>query len=906
MKRIAATILLWLGLVTPALATVTCPAAVTGISPSATSCWPMQETTGTAITDTIDSNSGTIGGSYTLNQNGGIECSNSTTGADGLNGCNITTTVNYSNPQPMTAYFDFAGTSGGIAQLATSSGTSGSPYYVLFLDNHGKITFGVNNFSTYEVLQSPQPYADGNEHKVVVSVGALGMKLYVDGSLVASRNVTLANYVNGYWFLGGINTAGWQLSPSYANFNGTLYTSAWWNGTQLTDAQAVTLTGGNPTAISNSYCTFSNQIASLNPATSQAFANSNLTFTTTALQVSGGGSVLPIAPSRLVCKTDSTGTILSGCQVQQGAHVTLSVGSGPPIPLVIPFSTSCDLSAIILSQTDPPEVVSAVAVAGPLFAGATVTNPPAGTIGTATITGPSAFSQTQASAATVNIGTNGNVQQVIMTGDVAISLTNFASGANFYVDTTQDGTGGRTPTFSVPAGWSLVWTGGGAQPVLPSSAASTHTIWQFVATNGTQLSGAITSFSTSSGTFPLSATANFNNYSGTNVNTLNSTQLTAPTPSLAATCGGTCATTYTYELVCLGDNSTHTTPSAQQTAVNAASLDASHYNTLTWTAGTGCHSGYAVYGRIGGSLGLLSDGTLSSSTLTYTDTGVATVGAVPPTTNTTGAFNVGGNNVVSGNLSVTGTSTLTGGVSGNLSVAGTVTSGTNGGTGGKLTLNGATSGAAAIAVAAAAGTPTALVLPTANGTAGQTIVNDGSANLSWSSIGGSAILTSTSLSTWTIPTGVTAIDVTIVGGGGGGGGGDAGAGGGGAGGNKATCLITGLTPGGTLSYQVGPGGPGGAASGAGTAGTATVFDNLSLNGGGAGASGATGVNGTTPNQYFPIGTPTSGTLFSCSAITNGTGGATSTGGGAPDGGAGGAAGANPGVAGTQGYIHVTW
>lgn len=58
---------------------------------------------------------------------------------------------------------------------------------------------------------------------------------------------------------------------------------------------------------------------------------------------------------------------------------------------------------------------------------------------------------------------------------------------------------------------------------------------------------------------------------------------------------------------------------------------------LSWTAptvpaGTDPVTGYRVYGRIGGSEGLLAEVTTTS----YTDTGAATVGAAPPTANTTG------------------------------------------------------------------------------------------------------------------------------------------------------------------------------------------------------------------------------------------------------------------------------
>lgn len=69
-----------------------------------------------------------------------------------------------------------------------------------------------------------------------------------------------------------------------------------------------------------------------------------------------------------------------------------------------------------------------------------------------------------------------------------------------------------------------------------------------------------------------------------------------------------------------------------------------------------------------------------------------------------------------------------------ISVSGTLSSGTNGGTGGQLTLFGSTSGSAVIKVAAAAGT-TNFTLPVGNGSPGQALVTDGAGNLSYMSIG---------------------------------------------------------------------------------------------------------------------------------------------------------------------------
>jgi Concanavalin A-like lectin/glucanases superfamily len=660
LKRFIVAAGMWLMMVGMAAAQ-TCPALVTAVSPSATSCWPTNITSGTTIPDTIDSNAGTLSGAYTLNQNGALACSNSVTG------CSITTNQNYSNPQPMTVYADFAGTSGGILQLGPASSISAPPGYVLFLDNHGKLNFGAMNQGSPEVLQTPQPYADGNEHKAVISVGPAGMKIYVDGQEVAERNVQLANYASGSWFFGGINTANWPLSPSLQYFNGSLYAFAWWNGTQLTDQQGIAATGGNPAVIGNSYCTFTNQIASIDPSQTMAWANKNLTFTTIdQLQIPGGGSDLPIAPSTQVCKTDAHGNVLSGCQVPQGAHVNLSVGNGPPIPMVIPFSTSCDLTAIIMSQTDPPEVVSAVAVAGPLFNGTTVTNPPAGTIGTATITSPPSYQVTTGSPVTLNFSTNGNLQAVTMSASLPITLSGLADGAVFQVDTIENATGGYSPTFQVEnnsactatgtpwacctgsgagtcANDTLAWPANGSQPAMPSTAPDAHNVWSFFV-EGTTVVGSI---SASSGGFPLSATANFNNYSGININSLALGDLGAPSGgAVTATCGGTCATTYTYELTCAGDINgsipDQTLPSGSFTGTNAASLSSSNYNTLNWTAEPGCYGGYRVFGRISGALGLLA--TVPYGTTTYRDTGTPSPGVIPPIYQTTGALISGSTN----------------------------------------------------------------------------------------------------------------------------------------------------------------------------------------------------------------------------------------------------------------------
>lgn len=87
-----------------------------------------------------------------------------------------------------------------------------------------------------------------------------------------------------------------------------------------------------------------------------------------------------------------------------------------------------------------------------------------------------------------------------------------------------------------------------------------------------------------------------------------------------ATCTGTCATTYTYEITCVTSTG-ETNASAPVTLTNAATLTSNNFNTLTWpsTSGASCNQGYNIYGRTGGSLGFLIN--IPQGTNTYTDNG---------------------------------------------------------------------------------------------------------------------------------------------------------------------------------------------------------------------------------------------------------------------------------------------
>lgn len=136
------------------------------------------------------------------------------------------------------------------------------------------------------------------------------------------------------------------------------------------------------------------------------------------------------------------------------------------------------------------------------------------------------------------------------------------------------------------------------------------------------------------------------------------------------------------------------------------------------------------------------------------------------------------------------------------------------------------------------------------GTAGQVLTSGGAgADPSYTTLAsgpsGISAQVFTANGTFTIPTGITALKVTVVGGGGNGGGGssDVGSGGGG-GGGAAIKYLTGLTPGNTLTVTRGAaGGTSSVASGTQTISTISATGGSAGGGGGSGGSGGIGSGG---------------------------------------------------------------
>ncbi|MBG6192123.1 PKD repeat protein, partial [Arthrobacter sp. CAN_A212] len=93
----------------------------------------------------------------------------------------------------------------------------------VYMDNLGRIFFGVAPKGVRRTVNSTTRYNDGAWHHVVATLGTGGMQLYVDGARVAGRtDTTTGRSFDGYWRIGGDNLAGWASIPTSRYFQGDI------------------------------------------------------------------------------------------------------------------------------------------------------------------------------------------------------------------------------------------------------------------------------------------------------------------------------------------------------------------------------------------------------------------------------------------------------------------------------------------------------------------------------------------------------------------------------------------------------------------------------------------------------------------------------------------------------------
>ncbi|MGZ4756386.1 MAG: LamG-like jellyroll fold domain-containing protein, partial [Acidimicrobiia bacterium] len=206
-------------------ATITVPAGAAPASTYAASVmsdnpswfWRMSETSGTAARDRSGSNDLTLNSSVQRNVSGALL--NQADPAVNFPGTSSTSTVQavspYWQPGPQTfslvAWFKTTTSTGGkifgFGNNTTGRSDTDNNDRVIYMTNAGNLRFGVRpDMGTRQTIASPSTYRDNQWHHVVGTLSTSGMKLYVDGNLVASNTaVTKAQVYRGYWRVGGDN-----------------------------------------------------------------------------------------------------------------------------------------------------------------------------------------------------------------------------------------------------------------------------------------------------------------------------------------------------------------------------------------------------------------------------------------------------------------------------------------------------------------------------------------------------------------------------------------------------------------------------------------------------------------------------------------------------------------------------
>jgi hypothetical protein len=178
---------------------------------------------------------------------------------------------------------------------------SAHPDKQVFMKAAGNLSFGVMNGTTPTVITSPATYNDGTWHHLAATQGSDGMRLYVDGSQVASSATATSLTSAGYWRIGSDNATPFPGHPTDTTFNGSIDETAFYP-TALTAAQVTAHAGttGGTTSVS------------LTP-TSDTFANAGAPSTTYAAStvLSSRGSPGAVTYLRFVLPAAPSGTTLT-------------------------------------------------------------------------------------------------------------------------------------------------------------------------------------------------------------------------------------------------------------------------------------------------------------------------------------------------------------------------------------------------------------------------------------------------------------------------------------------------------------------------------------------------------------------------------------------------------------------
>lgn len=197
----------------------TCSASVLAATPYL--YYKLDENSATTASDSSgNARNGTYQGTGTTTGSPGA-CARDTSTAitlDGSTGYLSTPTLISTAPNTFTieAWFKTSTTRGGklIGYGNTQTGASTNYDRHLYMTNTGQIVFGVYP-GAVKSITSPASYNTGTWHLATATLSTAGMKLYMDGQIVATdTTTTTAQAFSGYWRIGYDNLNGWTTPPT--------------------------------------------------------------------------------------------------------------------------------------------------------------------------------------------------------------------------------------------------------------------------------------------------------------------------------------------------------------------------------------------------------------------------------------------------------------------------------------------------------------------------------------------------------------------------------------------------------------------------------------------------------------------------------------------------------------------
>jgi signal peptidase I len=200
----------------------TCRAADLAATPGM--LYPLNESSGTVAADVSGNNlNGTYIGGISYGVSG--SCARDNSKAVALNGSTgyITTPGPMSNPQGFSLEIWFKTTTSNGGKLigfgSSQTGASTTTDRDLYMINTGKIAFATAPGGQNKIITSTSSYNNGSWHLAdATQSSSTGMKLYVDGQLVASDPATTtARVTSGYWRFGydTISSASGNVSSNF-------------------------------------------------------------------------------------------------------------------------------------------------------------------------------------------------------------------------------------------------------------------------------------------------------------------------------------------------------------------------------------------------------------------------------------------------------------------------------------------------------------------------------------------------------------------------------------------------------------------------------------------------------------------------------------------------------------------